>query len=217
MEQLRQAILAKYRGMAADELTPTVWLQESFPALQADEDVIGEGRDALYLRNAGTFSLADDEFLVLYGVNHQATGKATYSNFSIYDSCKACGVTAENNATFAGSARSYFTPAQQPPHVDQLYAWRVARKPLHDKDPKHSTLLPTGPCPGAVAIGNQLFVGFRSYVEPATAIGPDPAEILFDRVIKFSPNAPVLSDIKFSTGQVADSPFPLAQVRPGTR
>lgn len=47
-------------------------------------DVLGETRDTAYLRT-DPFKLNDDpnEFAIIYGINHAATGKATYSNMGI--------------------------------------------------------------------------------------------------------------------------------------
>ncbi|MBF0497851.1 MAG: hypothetical protein HQK58_14965, partial [Deltaproteobacteria bacterium] len=193
VETLRQAILAKYPGTSADELRPATWLEESLDAFQRNVDTLGESRDTVYLRNEGNFSLADDEFLIVYGVNHEATGKATYSNFTVYDACKACGVESENSRMLAGSALDYFVGNPNlPPHVDKLYAWKVARDCKGDP---HCTTVQTGNCPLAIEKTGQMFIGFRAYVEPATKIGPAFTEIIFDRVIRFSPTGPVISKI----------------------
>jgi hypothetical protein len=192
VEELRRSILAAYPGWKADEITPAVWLEESFDALQRDVDVLGESRDTVYLRTQGTFNLDDDDFLVIYGANHEATGKATYANFAIYDPCKACGIAGENSRHMAGSALDY-VGANNPkvPHVDALYAWKVARD--CGSDPRCTTV-PPGTCPSQSNAGAQFFIGFRAYVEPATKIGPAFTEVIFDRVIRFSRGAPVISE-----------------------
>ncbi|MBF0477370.1 MAG: hypothetical protein HQK59_16420 [Deltaproteobacteria bacterium] len=200
VETLRQAIVAKYPGTSADELKPAIWLEESLDAFQRNVDTLGESRDTVYLRNEGNFNLADDEFLIVYGVNHEATGKATYASFTVYDVCKACGVEGENSRMLAGSALDYFTGNPNiPTHVDKLYAWKVARDCKGDP---HCTTVQTGGCPLAIEKTGQMFIGFRAYVEPATKIGPAFTEIIFDRVIRFSPTGPVISKIA-----VASKPF----------
>jgi hypothetical protein len=191
LDELRRSIVAAYPAYHADELQPAVWLEESFPALQRNVDVLGESRDTVYLRSEGSFTLAADEFLVVYGVNHEATEKATYANFAVYDACKACGVAGENSRHLAGSALDYVGGANpKTPHVDLMYAWKVARDCAGDP---RCTTLKTGPCPGKAELETPLFVGFRAYVEPATKIGPAFTEILFDRVIRFTPAAPAIS------------------------
>ena len=146
VEALRRAILAEYPDWQADELTPAVWLEESFPAMQRGVDVLGESRDTIYLRTEETFNLGEDDFLVVYGTNHEATGKATYANFTVYDPCKACGIAGESTRRLAGSALDYVGGSNSDvPHVDQLYAWKVARD--CGGDPRCTTV-PAGTCPG---------------------------------------------------------------------
>ena len=194
VEALRQAILAAYPEWQADELTPAVWLEESFPALQRGVDVLGESRDTVYLRSEETFNLGEDDFLVVYGTNHQATGKATYANFTVYDPCKACGIAAETTLRLAGSALDYVGSTNpEVPHVDQLYAWKVARD--CGGDPRCTTV-PAGTCPGISNEDAQFFIGFRAYVEPATKIGPAFTEVIFDRVIRFTRVAPVIVEAR---------------------
>ncbi|MBF0507388.1 MAG: hypothetical protein HQK57_00470, partial [Deltaproteobacteria bacterium] len=146
------------------------------------------------------------------------------ANFTVYDVCKACGVESENSRMLAGSALDYFVGNPNiPPHVDKLYAWKVARDCKGDP---HCTTVYTGGCPSCTPAGTdncpigiekngQLFIGFRAYVEPATKIGPAFTEIIFDRVIRFSPTGPVVSNIA-----VASKPFvptdPLPFVPAGT-
>ena len=200
---LRDAIKARYPGMKADDLRPTTWLEESFVAIQKDLDVVGESRDTVYLRNEGTFSLADDEFAVVYGVNHERSGKATYAAFAVYDACRDCPYAGENSRRVAGSALDYFPdPKKQPLHVDSLYAWKIARN-CHG-EPRCSEV-PAGECTEGIAAKGQMFVGFRAYVEPATKIGPAFSEIVYDRVLRFTPNAPEIADVSFSPPEVAQA------------
>lgn len=206
LDALRDAILAAHQGFHADELRPGVWLEESFDAAQRGIDTLGESRDTVYLRAEGTVTLAEDEFLIVYGVNHEATGKATYASFTVYDACKACGVEGENSRRLAGSALDY-VGAENPdvPHVDSFYTWKVARN--CGADPRCTTV-ETGPCPGKTALETPLFIGFRAYVEPQTKIGPAFTEVLFDRVIKFSPSGPALSQTTVTPWLVTTSGTP---------
>ena len=196
VDALGDAIVAKYPGMRAEDVRPATWLEESFVAIQEDRDVLGESRDTVYLRNEGTFTLADDEFVVVYGVNHEKTGKATYSSFSVYDECRACPYEGENSRRVAGSALDYFSPPSKPPaHVDSLYAWTLARNCGTDA---RCTEIPEGSCgtePPGIAPDGRMFVGFRAYVEPATRIGPAFTEVVYDRVLRFTPAAPEISGV----------------------
>ena len=203
VEALRDAIIASYPSMKADDLRPTTWLEESFVAQQKDLDVLGESRDTVYLRSEGTFPLGEGEFLMVYGVNHESTRKATYANFAVYNTCDACPNGGVNNRDFAGSALELFRgAASPPPHVENLYAWKVARD--CGGDPR-CTQLNNKDCPYEIEPGSQFFVGFRAYVEPATKVGPAFTEVLYDRVLRFTPTAPSISGVTVTmNGKVVD-------------
>ena len=182
VEDLRQAILAKYSGLTATDLVTSVWLTEGFDAIQRGINGLGENRDATYLKTDPLFTLSEDpnDFLIVYGVNHEATGKATYSNFNVYGADLLIGVAAEHSRDLWGSAQE-FIPGD--PNVNYLYAWKVAR---HCNGEIHCTEVPMGDCP-SVALDEQIFVVFRAYLEKVTRVGPAYPEIVYDRAIKFSP------------------------------
>jgi len=183
LEELRKAILARYSDLAAKELNTYVWLSESYDAVQTETYVAGESRDTVYLRS-DTLTLGDDpdEFVIVYGVNHAATGKATYANSNFYGEAGWNGVTGIYNTEYVGSAEQYL-PGN--PLAKYLYVCKFARSCGSDKT---CIAVPTGPKAHGVALDEPAFIGFRAYVEPATRVGPINTELLYDRVIKF--NAP---------------------------
>ena len=188
--ELRKAIIDKYPGYEPTEFTSKIWLTEWLDGIQRKENILGEIRDTSYLRTTADFRLADgpDEFLIIYGVNHQATGKATYSSFSIYQKDKELGISAVNSPVFAGSAIDYIPYNDNAPY---LYAWKAARN--CGNDPKCLKIeVPENlqPCT-EVDLNKALFVGFRAYLEPATAVGPNPAELLYDQVIMFKKSSKI--------------------------
>lgn len=184
VEDLRKAILAKYSDYDAAEYQTQQWLPEAYESIQGDTDVLGESRDTSYLRTdvATEFTLSDDpnDFLIVYGVNHQATGKCIYSNFVTYGAKYFNGVASVNNDTFAGSAANYI-PGNE--NEKYLYAWKVARNANGDL---YCLEVPTGPQSYGIPLTDSIFIGFRSYVETATKVGPAYNEIIFDRVIHFT-------------------------------
>ena len=203
VEALRKAIVGRYPKMKVEDIRPTTWLEESFVAFQKDLDVLGESRDTVYLRNEGTISLADDEFIVVFGVNHEATGKATYANFAAYDVCKSCPVAGENSHHYTGSAIDYFPDVKtQPTHINNLYAWKMA---LNCHGDPYCTEIPESGCPNGIEKNGQFYIGFRAYVEPSTKIGPAFSELVYDRVLKFSSLAPKISSVVISPAEAADS------------
>jgi len=181
LEELRQAILAKHGEANATELTTSVWLYEGFDAIQRGVDVIGENRDTVYLRSED-FTLADDhdEFLIVYGVNHQATSKVIYSNFGVYGAAALNGVGAVSDAEFAGTAEAYL-PGH--PAAKDLYVWKISR--CCDGE-ANCLAVPWGVEAYGIDLDEAGFVAFRAYVEPETKVGPIWSETVYDRVIKFS-------------------------------
>jgi len=91
-----------------------------------------------------------------------------------------CGVT---NHDFDGSAEKYL-PGR--PEAKYLYVWKVARN-CHCKCNAGCLEVPF--CKGiwGIDLSEKAFVGFRAYLEKATKVGPSSTELLYDRVIKFSP------------------------------
>ena len=181
VDELRQAILAKHGSANAKDLSTRIWLLEGNDAIQRGVDVIGENRDTFYLRS-DSFTLADDpdEYLIVYGVNHAATGKAIYSNFGMYGEKAINGVGAVASETLAGTAEAYLP---NNPAAKYLYVYKVARKAQGDPlclEVKY------GVGAAGVDLDQEAFIGFRAYVEPSTKVGPSWFEVLYDRVIKFS-------------------------------
>jgi len=181
LDELRQAILAKYSNLSANELETSLWLPESYEAVQTETYVAGESRDTVYLRS-DTLTLGDDpdEFAVVYGVNHAATGKATYTNCNFYGEAGWNGVTGIYNTEYVGSAEEYL-PGN--PLAKYLYVCKFARNCDSEKT---CVAVPTGPKAHGVGLDEPAFIGFRAYMEPATKVGPCYTELLYDRVIEFN-------------------------------
>ena len=89
-------------------------------------------RDTNYIQTYPYFKLREtvDEYIIVYGVNHQKTGKATYANFSVYveptfGTGREIGLGSVADPKFAGSAEVYLGPDD--PDADMLYAFKIAR------------------------------------------------------------------------------------------
>lgn len=141
----------------------------------------GPGRDGQYMR-CSDFTLADDpdEFVIAYGVNHAATGKATYSNISVYGTVKANGVASAWNKEYAGTAEE-FLPGN--PNAKYLYVWKFARSANGEP---HTIAVPYNQGINGVDLDQPMFLGFRAYLEKETKTGPVVTELYYDRAIKFS-------------------------------
>lgn len=185
LNDLRRAILDRYADLEANELETHVWLYtppQGYDGIQRGANVFGPNRDTFYL-NSTSFTLGDDpeEFLIVYGVNHAATGKATYSNFALYGADILNGVGCVNSQDLSGTAKEYLP---ENPDADLLYVWKVARNCSGDP---HCLEIPWGVKAYGIELDQPAYVGFRGYLEQNMAVSSSYDEILYDRVIKFSP------------------------------
>lgn len=122
---------------------------------------------------------------MVYGANHVATGKATYMNTNVYASEKAkLTLGTLDDIKFPGTAGPYL-PAGDPA-ANVMYAYKVSRN-CENQTNCLPLSVPTG-CTRLMLDKNTLLGLFtRIYLEPATKVGPALPEMLYDRVIKFSP------------------------------
>jgi hypothetical protein len=234
LKELRRAILKTYAGMPAEELDTKISqgnqppdgheaiAEKPYVALQRGKDAWGASRDNASLTSSPNFRLraGEDEFAIVYGANHQATGKATYTSFTPYaDKDRWIGLVdgtvTSNNYDGDGqpgdSARRFLCPddpGQCPPDVQYLYAWKVARQCNGEEfclelktefsdlngQPYQCNLYDWynfkdgQPLIGPFDLDEaDINITWRVYLEPATNVGPDDNELLYDRVIYFGP------------------------------
>ena len=194
LDQLRQGIIAAHPGLHATDITPVRPVFDGYHYIQNGIDPLADTRDSLYLAagympeydSTNNLTLADDEFLVVYGVNHVATEKATYMNINVYASETAkLTVGSLDDRNFANNTAAPYLPAGDP-DAKLMYAYKISRSGIAEPNtlqlsaPPGCTRLNLGP-------STLLGVFTRIYLEPASKVGPAPAEILYDRAIKFSP------------------------------
>ena len=194
LDQLRQGIIAANPGLRATDIVLSPMCNEGCDLIQRGIQMCIDSRDSFYT-GAGLpewdpfnyqITLAADEFLMIYGPNHVATGKATYMNINVYASETAkltLGTIDDRNFT-NNPARPYL-PAGDPA-ANRMYAYKISRSGVAEPN-----CLQLSAPPGCTRLkldsSTLLGVFTRTYLEPATGVGPAPSEILYDRVIKFSP------------------------------
>ncbi len=206
LAELRKAILEKYSGLKATELPTSMWIPDGNDGIQRGINVYGPNNDACYLWTANqtvssptpfinnisnyyefsrnppiTLGSDANEFIIVYGVNHVASGKAIYSNFAAYGADAWNGVGAITNLDLNGTAEGYLPDN---PHAKYLYVYKVARN--CDGDP-HCFELPAGPRAYGIKPDKPLFIAWRIYMENSTKAGPSYSEIIYNRAIKFDP------------------------------
>ena len=190
--QLRQRIVAANPGLHAADIAARPNFYEGYDYIQRGIDPWGDSRDAFFLTagylpefgSLDEITLADDEFLMVYGVNHVATGKATYHSVNVYSSnVGKVPLGSVEDPAFSGTVTPYLF--DDPATANLMYAFKVSRNCGQQRD---CVQLGIDNC-SKVTVGPATVLGliFRMYVEPATKVGAAMPEILYDRVIKFSP------------------------------
>jgi len=206
LEELRNAIFNKYSDLNATELPTSQAVPVGSDGIQRGIDAIGPTNDAAYLwsinRTAdlptppfpnlslyygflqdSPVTLGNDtnEFIIVYGVNHVATGKAIYGNFVPYGADAFNGVGMVTDADFNGTAQEYLPDN---PNAKYLYVYKIARNCSGDQ---HCYELPYGPGGYGIGPDQPIMIGWRLYLETATQTDPSYSEIVYDRAIKFDP------------------------------
>ena len=192
LKNLEDALLETYSGFEAEKLTTAPWIPEGYNPILQNIDALGATNDTTYLMTP-PFSLKEDDFVIAYGVQHPAAGKALYNSVIAYGwtpledlpdeprfegAREMLGVAAiDSPEKFAGSARRFLP---EDPQADMLYAVKIARSIAGEEA---DLLIPQPSC-GRLKL-RELALAFRAYCEPATKTGPSYAEILFDRAILF--------------------------------
>jgi hypothetical protein len=197
LAELREAILEEHLGYTATEYLTAPIANEGFDFTQRNALTLGDTRDALYL-GAGwlpeygledELTLGDEDFLIVYGLNHVATGKATYTNVNSYASETAkLSLGSVYPVDLEGSAyNGYLTPGD--PAGELTYAYKISR---HCEENEAFCLeLEVPECADITLDADSLLgIAFRLYLEPATSIGAAIPEVVYDQVIKFTPVGP---------------------------
>lgn len=180
VSRLRDAIIAAYPDYSCTEPDTTIWIPESPEGLQNNKNSYGETRDTPYLHSEN-FTLGMDQFAVSYGVNHMASGKAVYSNIVAYGCEKLNGVASVDSTRFDGSASRYIPDDSNAPF---LYAYAITRS---GSDDPYTLVVPDGPALSGIPVGDEMWIGWRAYMEPETRVGPVSHEIIYDKVLIFTP------------------------------
>jgi hypothetical protein len=181
LDALGEAIAKKHVSLYAKQLAINYRDTEITEAITSGIRISGNNRDTTYLYTE-QFTLDNDknDFVIVYGVNHVMTGKATYANFSVYGVDAWNGIGAIDNSQFLGTAENYI-PGH--PKVSYFYVWKIARRCSNDTN---CFQVPRGRKGYGIELNDRVMIAFRAYLEPATMVGPSYLELLQDRAIKFS-------------------------------
>lgn len=224
LNRLGKAIVAQTPHTTARKFGSKRWWYDSKDVLVDDPSspayrqfVAGESSDTPYLRTSKNgdpvhFKLGRHDTVVVYGVNHAATGLATYSSFGVYgewriNSCRqpmplylfGCGdpiwngVASMTSHDFTGSAKRYLP---HDPLARYLYAVTVVRSKRDcpaGRDDRYCVKVPRPseprpyrpPSADGIGLNYPLMIGYRAYLNPHTGSGPSYSDIIHDRSILF--------------------------------
>jgi len=202
LDEIRDSVISQYadRGyVVAAEYTSGPGGYDGYDFIQQmrrayldcrDTIYVGAGADAFPNNLNYEITLTDDEFLVIYGVNHTATGKASYMNLNAYAKPSQLAIGSVFDTDFAHSADAYLPSGD--PKASQMFAykisWQCGGEPfcLQMSSGDCARLQLDGPEHADDRKNTQLAFATRSYLEPATSIGPAFTEVVYHRMIKFS-------------------------------
>jgi hypothetical protein len=195
--ELRARIIEANGGLQAKDYLTMPIGYEGYDYMQHIFVLIGDTRDGFFVGagympewdSTDQITLADDEFLMLYGVNHVATGKAAYHSINVYTGRKEDGkvsIGSVDDRDFPGTATPYLPDGD--PAGNLMYAYKVSRNCGSEPN---CLQLSAEDCP-RLTIDSDTVLGlmYRMYLEPATKVGAAMPEVLYDRILKFSPRAP---------------------------
>jgi len=196
--ELRAGILAANSGLYATDIPSQPYWYEGYDYIQRQVEPDGDTRDCFFL-TAGwvpeygssdpkyKITLADGEFLMVYGANHVANGKATYMSINVYASDENVKLSIGNviDDQLSETAARYL---HDDPVAKKMYAYKVSRSCGKDEEFECLQLSAPKDCTRLTLDSNTaLGLVFRMYAEPVTKVGPAMPEILYDRIIKLSP------------------------------
>lgn len=193
VDALEAAIRARLGAARADRLLLATAAQVAATLAPAGciarlANCLGEVSDTVYaagpldvVLGGGALTLADDpgDYFLVFGVNHEAAGLATYSNVVVTHWAKRAGVLAFESPAMVGSAAAYLPDH---PDRDRLFVVTIARR---CGGAPYCLELPTS-FPG-VPLDQTLAFLFRAYLAPGAALAPDPAALVTERVIHVTP------------------------------
>lgn len=186
-DYLRNEIIKKYAGTEYDpvDLDLTIAIPDNFDAILRDVNVYGDDRDAVYFKTKDFQLTSDDDFVIVYGINHERTGKAIYSNASFYGAELFNGVVgAFSTVQFPDTALEFFPKGYE--NAGFYYVYKMARR----ADEENVVIIPysTGnPLGKAYGVDNNkdARIVFRVYLDQIAMVGPYIFDIIWNHAILF--------------------------------
>lgn len=188
LDYLRNKIISKYKKTEYDvvDLDINLAIPDAFEGILQDVNLWIDDRDTIYLKTEDFKLLTDDDFVVVYGINHTQTGFATYLNASFYGAELWNGIVGAiitNELQYP--ADEYFPRNYK--NDKYYYVIKMARKTEEGNEViiPYSTGNPKGSAYG-VDNNEDAFVVIRNYVNKETKVASAPFDIIWGHAILFT-------------------------------
>lgn len=188
LDHLRSEIIKQYSSFEYEhvDLELGIGIPDNYNAIVRDFNVYGDNRDAVYFKTEDFQLTSDDDFIIVYGVNHERTGKAIYSNASFYGVELFNGVVgAFSTIQFPDTAFEYFPDGYE--NASYYYVYKMARK----ADDENAVIIPystRNPYGKAYGVDNNqdARIVFRVYLDQIAMVGPYIFDVIWDHAILFT-------------------------------
>lgn len=185
LAEIRARLIEEYGAdYTYEELSADIAVPEGMTAYLNDTNAQGDNRDTTYLMTRDFTLNSDEDFIVVYGVNHTKTKKSTYSNTVLYSRPMLNGIASVYDSLYEGSSYKYLDASNE--NRDSYYVYKFARTKNDDYTAviEYSEGNEKGEYYGADN-GDTLLLAYRAYLEPETGVGASYYEIIYDRAIVF--------------------------------
>ncbi|MEZ4235763.1 MAG: hypothetical protein R3F59_06285 [Myxococcota bacterium] len=179
VDALTDAITAAFPDRTLTRAVAVPYFPDTAECIDLGRSCAGNLHDR-YAAISPPFTLGPGEQLVVFGVDHAAAGKATYSSVSIQTVDTQLGLSAFASDAMPGSARAWLDQ----PDADALYAVTFARS---CEGVLGVCVAVPETCPEGAAADQPLKITARAYLEPTTGAAPLGAELVLDRMLKIGP------------------------------
>jgi hypothetical protein len=187
LSYLRNELIKKYENEDYEpvDVNLKLWILDGYEGILQDVNVYYDNRDGLYIRTDNFQLETDEDFVILYGVDHVQTGFATFFNISFYGDKYWNGVVGANTTDEAKHPATEYFPKDYK-NSKYYYSVKMARK----VDEGNEVIIPysTGnPAGSAYGVDNNedAYVGFRIYTNPKTKVAPAIFDIIWSHGILF--------------------------------
>ena len=187
LDYLRNQIIKKYgKDYNHVDLDLNLWILDGYEGILQDTIVYYDNRDGLYIRTEDFQLTSDEDFVIIYGVDHTQTDFATFFNISFYGSEIWNGVAGANTTDeLKHPATEYFPKGYR--NSKYYYAVKMARKAKEGNEViiPYSTGNPSGSAFG-VDNNEDAYIGFRIYANPKTNVAPPIFDVIWGHAIVFN-------------------------------